>query len=65
MDVNNIAGVATTIADTNTREAIAVTVQRRAMDIQASSASALLAALPPVTKPNLPAHLGQNIDTSA
>lgn len=65
MDVNTIANIATTIADTNTRQAIAVTVQREAMDIQASSASALLAALPPVSKPNLPPHLGQNIDTSA
>lgn len=65
MDVNNIASLATTIADTNTRAAIAVTIQRKAMDIQAGSASALLAALPPVSKPNLPPHLGQNIDTSA
>lgn len=65
MDVTNIAAAATTIADTNTREAIAVTIQRKAMDIQASSASALLAALPPVSKPNLPPHLGQKIDTTA
>jgi Putative motility protein len=65
MDVSNIANLATTLANTGTAQAIAVTIQRKAMDIEASSASALLAALPPVEKPNLPPHLGQHIDTTA
>ncbi|HEY8606534.1 MAG TPA: YjfB family protein [Noviherbaspirillum sp.] len=65
MDVTNIAQLATTIAETNTRATVALTVQKMAMDAQASSATALLDALPPVTRPNLPGHLGQNIDTTA
>lgn len=65
MDVTQITSLATTIADTNNREAVGMAVLRKAMDVQASSASALIAALPPVSKPNLPSHLGQNVDTRA
>ncbi|WP_366844524.1 YjfB family protein [Flavobacterium sp.] len=36
---------------------------KKAQDIQASSASALIEAIPPV--PNLPPHLGNNINTTA
>lgn len=54
-----------TMMTSNTQGAIGITVQKKAMDIQASSAAALLSALPPVTKPNLPPHLGQNVNTTA
>jgi hypothetical protein len=36
---------------------------KKAQDIQASSASALIEAIPPV--PNLPSHLGNTINTKA
>jgi hypothetical protein len=71
MDISNIASLATTMASTATQEAIGMAVQRKAMDIQANSAAALLAALPsiaptaPTSGPNLPAHLGQNVNTTA
>lgn len=65
MEVKNIAQLATTIATTATNQAIGVAVMKKAMDVQASSAAAMLEALPPATATNLPSHLGQNIDTTA
>lgn len=65
MDVSSIASLATTIAETATRQEVGVAVMKKAMDIQASSAEALLQALPPVSGANLPPHLGQNINTTA
>jgi hypothetical protein len=65
MEVNNIANLATTMATAETNQALGVTVLKKAIDIQASSAAALLEALPPVTSTNLPPHLGQNVDTVA
>ncbi|RJG00028.1 YjfB family protein [Noviherbaspirillum saxi] len=65
MDVSSIASLATTMATTSTKEAVSVAVLRKAMDIQSSNAATLLAALPPVQGPNLPPHLGQNINTTA
>lgn len=64
--VSGIAQVATTIADTGTKQAVGIAVQKKAEDIQASSAAALIEAIPPVTSaPNLPAHLGNTINTTA
>ncbi len=65
MDVTNIANLATTIANTATNQAVGVSVLKKAIDIQASSATALLEALPPATAANLPSHLGQNVNTTA
>jgi len=63
MDVTGIAQAATTIADTGTKQAVGVAVLKKAQDIAASSASALIESIPPV--PNLPSHLGNNINTKA
>jgi hypothetical protein len=63
MDVSSIAQLSTTMADTGNKQAVGVAVQKRAQDIQASSASALIEAIPPV--PNLPSHLGNTINTKA
>lgn len=65
MEVTNIANLATTIATTASNQAVGVAVLKKAMDVQASSAAALLEALPPATGANLPPHLGQNINTTA
>lgn len=66
MDVSGIAQVATTIADTGTKQAVGIAVEKKAQDIQASSAAALIEAIPPVpSTPNLPSHLGNNINTTA
>jgi hypothetical protein len=61
MDVAGIAQTATSIADTGTRQAVGIAVLKKAQDIAASSATALIEAIPP----NLPAHLGNNINTKA
>ena len=65
MEVKQIAQLATTLATTTTNQAIGVAVLKKAMDVQASSATALLEALPPASGANLPSHLGQNINTTA
>ncbi len=62
MDVGSIAQLSTTMAETGTRQAVGLTVLKKAQDIQSSTATALLAALPPVqSAPSLPAHLGNRI----
>ncbi len=65
MEVNNIAGLVTSLASTVTNQAVGIAVLKKAMDIQASSATAMLEALPPATSVNLPPHLGQNVNTTA
>lgn len=65
MEVTTIAQLATTMATTATSEAVGTAVLKKAIDIQASSAAALLETLPPVTSVNLPPHLGQHVNTTA
>ncbi|MGO4379919.1 YjfB family protein [Pseudoduganella sp. RAF53_2] len=66
MDVSSIANLATTMADTGTRQEVGIAVLKKAQDVQASTASALLEAIPPATPAsNLPAHLGTRINTTA
>ncbi|RZI41939.1 putative motility protein [Herbaspirillum sp. HC18] len=65
MEVQTIANLATTIANTATNQAVGIAVLKKAMDVQASTATAMLEALPPATSANLPPHLGQNVNTSA
>jgi len=65
MDVSSIASLATTMATTSTQDAVSIAVLKKAMDIQKNSAEVMLEALPPVVSPSLPAHLGQNINTTA
>lgn len=64
MDIGNIASLATGMTQERTQQAIGVAVLKKALDVQASGAMALIAALPPV-QGSLPANLGQNIDTTA
>lgn len=66
MDVGSIAQLSTTMAETGTRNAVGVAVLKKAQDIQTSTATALIEALPPVpSAPNLPSHLGNRINTTA
>jgi hypothetical protein len=64
MDVGNIASVATSLTQQQTTDAVGVLVLKKAMQIQADSAVALIEALPTPTS-SLPAHLGQNVNTTA
>jgi hypothetical protein len=66
VSVSGIAQLSTTIADTGTKQAVGIAVLKKAQDLQASSASALIEAIPPVpTAPSLPSHLGNTINTTA
>ncbi|MBS1170920.1 MAG: hypothetical protein H6R01_1838 [Burkholderiaceae bacterium] len=66
MDAASIASLATTMAETGVKQAVGTAVLKKAMDAELETAQALLQALPPVpSQVNLPAHLGQNVNTTA
>jgi hypothetical protein len=66
MDVMGIAKLATSIADTGTRQDVAIAMLKKSQDIQSTSALQLLDAVQPTAPAqNLPAHLGRNINTTA
>ncbi len=66
MDVAAIASLATMMSENSTREAVSMAVLKKAMDIDAAGALALIEAIPD-TQPAqyFPAHLGKNINTTA
>jgi len=51
------------MAETGIRQEVGMTMLKRAMDIEASSAAQMIASLPQAQ--NLPAHLGNSINTKA
>lgn len=63
MDVMGIAKLSTSIADTGLRQDVSLAMLKRAQDLQASTATQLLNAVPPAQ--NLPEHLGKNVNTTA
>ena len=66
MDVMGIAKLATSIADTGTRQDVSMAVLKKAQDIQASTATQLLDAVQAAAPAqNLPVHLGKNVNTTA
>ena len=66
MDVTSIAKLSTSMAETGNRQEVGIAVMKRAMDIQTASAAQMIQALEAVPQPqNLPAHLGNTINTKA
>lgn len=67
MDVTGIARIATEMADFSTKQTVGIAVLKKAIDINAAGALALIEAIPDITQlaQNLPAHLGRNINTTA
>jgi hypothetical protein len=65
MDVTGIARLATSLTETRQSQEMGAAVLRKALDLSAANAAALLASVSPPGGRNLPAHLGKNIDTSA
>jgi hypothetical protein len=66
MDVSGIARLATSMAETGTKQEIDIAMLKKAQDIQVSTTTQLLNAIQPVpTAQNLPAHLGNTINTKA
>jgi hypothetical protein len=66
MDVMSIAKLATNIADTGLRQDVSIAVLKKAQDMQTSTAAQLLDAVQAsAPAPNLPAHLGKHVNTTA
>jgi hypothetical protein len=66
MDAVGIAKLATSIADTGTRQDVAIAVLKKSQDIQAAAATQMLEAVQSAAPaPNLPPHLGNHINTTA
>jgi hypothetical protein len=66
MDALGIAKLATSIADTGTRQDVAIAVLKKSQDIQTAQATQMLEAVQAAApSPNLPSHLGNHINTTA
>ena len=66
MDVTNIANTATTMNEAFIQQASGTAVLKKALDISADNAMALIEAIPDnKAAQHLPSHLGQNINTTA
>ncbi|MEN3294761.1 MAG: hypothetical protein V7642_4014 [Burkholderiales bacterium] len=65
MEINGIVNLSTAMETTRTGQAVSIAVLKKALDTQATSAAALIQALPPVQPASLPPHLGQNVNTTA
>lgn len=63
MEISGIASVATSIAQKKTADAVDVTVLKKALDMQKTTAAAMVAAVTP--SPSLLSHLGQNVNRIA
>jgi hypothetical protein len=67
MEIDNITSLATSLASAQTHDAVGIAVLKKAMDIGAANAEALIAGLPEIATitSNLPPHLGRNVNTIA
>jgi hypothetical protein len=66
MEVTGMSKLATSIADSGTRQDVDLALLKRAQQIESATATQLLEAIqPPQTVQNLPAHLGNKINTTA
>lgn len=66
MDAMSIARLSTSIAETGIKNEVGLSVLKKAQDIQASTAEQLLGAVTPMPGArNLPANLGNTINTTA
>lgn len=63
MDISGITDMATALSEMETRQEVGVSVLKKALQIEKNTAATLLAAIP--APPNLPAHLGRNVNTVA
>lgn len=65
MDVNTIASQAMAMSIQQTRDAIGIAVLKKALEVQANNAMALIDALQQPASANNPPNLGNTIDTTA
>lgn len=62
METSAIASLASNLAESGVRQQVGISVLKKALDIESNTAAALIQALP---SPNLPAHLGNSVNTTA
>jgi hypothetical protein len=66
MSVSSIASLSTSMAATQTNQDIAMAVLKKSIDIAGNGMAELLSSIPTsIQPPNLPANLGQNVNTVA
>ena len=66
MEVSSIASAATAMSEASLQQAVGTAVLKKALDIGAENAMALIHAIPDNTAAqHLPSHLGQHINTKA
>lgn len=65
MDVSNIASLATSMAQQRNDVDVSLTVFKKALDMQGSSALALIESVSQTPVAALPAHLGNHINIKA
>jgi hypothetical protein len=66
MDVSGIAKLATSVAETGVKAEVGVAILKRAQQIESATATQLIDAIKSVpTVQNLPANLGNTINTTA
>lgn len=65
MDATSIENLSTAMTNTRNIQDVGTTVLKKAIDMSASSAAELIAALPVPASSNLPPNLGRNINTTA
>jgi hypothetical protein len=63
MDISGIANLATQLSQQRTAQAVDVSILKKALAIQQSSAMTLIDSVTPAS--SLPAHLGQNVNIVA
>ncbi len=59
MDISGIGNLSSALAQAKTGDAIATTMLKKALDVQAQTATQLIEALP---QPANPSHLGNSVD---
>jgi hypothetical protein len=66
MDAMSIAKLSTSIAETGTKDAVGLAMLKKTQDIASSTAAQLIGGITPMpAAQNLPAHLGNKINTTA
>ena len=62
MEINNVGNVSAALSQAGTGDAVAITVLKKSLDIQAQSALQLIQALPQPA-PSNPPNLGNRVNT--
>lgn len=64
MNINSVGNNSSAVSQAETGDAVAISVLKKTLEVQAQSAMQLIQALPLPTT-NSPAHLGNNVNTFA